>query len=81
MPQTKQTQAIKRVRATQPKQTGVCVKLTDYDGNAFSIMGRVSAAMRRDGIPRETILEYQAEATSGDYDHLLAVTMMYVEVS
>ena len=63
------------------KQTGVCVKLTDHDGNAFNVMGLVSGAMRRDGIPTATIDAYLAEATEGDYNHLLAVTMQYVEVS
>jgi hypothetical protein len=61
-------------------KTNVTVTLTGEDGNAFSIMGRVTLAMRRAGVPKETIDAYRAEATSGDYDHLLQTTMAYVEV-
>jgi hypothetical protein len=60
--------------------TGVTVKLIGEDGNAFSILGRVHAAMRDAGVPAEVIEQYRDDATSGDYDHLLAVTMEYVEV-
>jgi hypothetical protein len=51
----------------------------DTDGNAFSIMGAARKAMRRAGVPAETIDKYTEEAASGDYDHLLQVTMRYVE--
>jgi hypothetical protein len=61
-------------------KTSVVVKLVGEDGNAFSIMGRVSGAMRRAGVDKETIDAYLNEATSGDYDHLLQVTMQYVDV-
>jgi len=59
--------------------TGVKVNLVGEDGNAFAIMGRVRAAMRKAKIPKETIEKYLKEARSGDYDHLLAVTLDYVE--
>lgn len=61
------------------KQTGVRVKLVGEDGNAFSILGRVSREMRNAGIPKETIDQYVREATSGDYNNLLRVTLSYVE--
>ena len=57
------------------------VKLVGEDGNAFAIMGRVTKALRRAGADKEYLDKYQKEATSGDYDHLLQVTMEYVEVS
>ena len=60
--------------------TGIVVKLIGTDGNAFAILGKVKQAMRRGGVPQETIDAYLAEAMSGDYDNLLAVTMKYVEV-
>jgi hypothetical protein len=56
------------------------VKLVGHDGNAFSIMGRVKQALTRAGADKEYIDQYLSEATSGDYDHLLAITMGYVDV-
>ncbi|MBI1850647.1 MAG: hypothetical protein HYR85_09920 [Planctomycetes bacterium] len=56
------------------------VKLVGTDGNALSILGRVSAAMKEAGIPKETIDAFFREATAGDYDHLLRVVMTYAEV-
>ena len=56
------------------------VKLTGRDGNAFSIMGRVKKALMRSGADKEYIDQYLSEATSGDYDHLLFVSMEYVDV-
>ena len=55
----------------------VNVRLVGEDGNAFAIMGRVSGALRRAGHSREVISKYQEEATSGDYDKLLRVTLKY----
>ena len=56
------------------------VKLVGEDGNAFSIMGRVKKALRRAGADKEYIDKYLSEATAGDYDHLLVVSMEYVNV-
>jgi len=56
------------------------VKLVGEDGNAFSIMGRVKKALMRAGADQEYIDRYFSEATSGDYDHLLVVSMGYVNV-
>ena len=61
-------------------KTNVTVPLLEIDGNAFAIMGTVARAMRRAGVDPKIIDQYRAEATSGDYDHLLQVTMEYVEV-
>ena len=57
------------------------VKLLDTDSNAFSIIGRVQKALRQVGADEEYIAKYQQEAMSGDYTHLLAVTMDYVLVN
>lgn len=59
---------------------GVTVKLTGENGNAYVILAKVVRAMKRAGIPEETIQQYEEEAKSGDYDNLLAVTMKYVDV-
>ena len=56
------------------------VKLVGEDGNAFSIMAHVKQALRRARADKEYIDKYLKEATSGDYDHLLVVSMEYVDV-
>jgi len=56
------------------------VKLIGEDGNAFAVMGSVKNALRRAGSDQEYIDKYLSEATSGDYHHLLAVSMGYVDV-
>jgi hypothetical protein len=61
-------------------KTGITVKLIGEDGNAYNILGRVKQAMRRAKVDPAVIAEYMAEATKGDYDHLLLTTMAYVEV-
>jgi hypothetical protein len=59
----------------------VTVKLIGTDGNAFAILGRVQAAMRKAGVPDDEIKAFQTEATSGDYNNLLRTCMRWVEVS
>ena len=56
------------------------VRLIGEDGNAFAILGKVTKAMKRAGYSQDEVKEYQAKAMSGDYDHLLATTMEYVDV-
>lgn len=60
------------------KYPEVNVPLVGEDGNAFAILGRVQKALRSAGVPKEELDAYFAEATSGDYDHLLRVTMEWV---
>jgi len=54
-------------------------ELVGQDGNAYAIMGRVSKALRRAGYPPEAITEYTEASTSGDYDNLLRVAMLWTE--
>jgi hypothetical protein len=56
------------------------VQLVGEDGNAYSILGRVRAAMKRAGCTPEQIDEYTNDAMSGDYDHLLQITLQTVDV-
>jgi Domain of unknown function (DUF4314) len=63
----------------QPRYPDVQVQLTGEDGNAFAILGRTAAALRAAGVPQEEIDTFFAEATSGDYDHLLHTTMAWVD--
>ena len=58
----------------------VHVKLVGEDGNAFSILGRVSAALKRAG-HGDAVKAYTDEAMSGDYDNLLRVTAQTVNVT
>jgi hypothetical protein len=57
------------------------VKLTGRDGNAFAILSAVRAAMRRALIDEAECDAFFAEATAGDYDHLLQTAMRWVDVS
>lgn len=59
-------------------KTGVAVTLGD--GNAGAIMGATTSAMKRAGVEKSIIDEYLKEAMSSDYNHLLQVTMEYVDV-
>jgi hypothetical protein len=56
------------------------VKLIGNDGNAFVVMGRVSAALRNEGADNEFIDKYINESESGDYDNLLRVAMEYADI-
>ncbi len=65
-------------RPTGPK-TNIRVKLVGEDGNAFSVLARVRSALRCGG--RADLVEpVTKEGTSGNYTHLLATVMEYVEV-
>jgi hypothetical protein len=57
------------------------VQLTGQDGNAWSIMARVSDALEKAGATAEEVSEYLRESKSGDYDHLLRTAVEWVEVS
>lgn len=57
------------------------VELTGTDDNAFAIMGAVTRALRRGGLPPSELAEFQAEATSGDYAKLLRTCMSWVTVT
>ena len=61
-------------------RTNVKVNLVGNSGNAFAILGAVSKALKKAG-HIDLAKEFMEEATSGDYNHLLATAMDYVEVS
>jgi len=63
-----------------PKYPDIDVQLTGNDGNAFAIMGAVGQALRRAGVSKEEIEEYNKESMSGDYNHLLQTAMKWVNV-
>lgn len=57
------------------------VDLTWKDGNAFGVLAAVDRALRQAGVSEDERDEFRAEATSGDYDHLLQTAMAWVVVS
>ena len=63
-----------------PKYPDIRVRLVGCDGNAFAVLGAVGAALKRAGVPKAERDTFMADATSGDYDHLLATAMRWVEV-
>jgi Domain of unknown function (DUF4314) len=67
------------VDPTRPRYPDVQVQLSGEDGNAFAILGRTAAVLRQAGVPPEEIDIFFAEATSGDYDHLLQTIMAWVD--
>jgi len=62
------------------KYPDITVELSEHDGNATLILGRVARALRRADVSENNIQKYRNEAMSGDYDHLLQVTMAWVNV-
>ena len=64
---------------TTTKYPEVQVRLVGEDGNAFAILGRVSRELKRHGIDADEVKAFHAEATSGDYDHLLQTCMAWVD--
>lgn len=56
------------------------VPLVGHDGNAYAIISRVRNALKRAGVSQEECETYFKEATSGDYENLLQVTMSWVKV-
>lgn len=65
----------------EPKYPQVTARLTATDGNAFSIIGKVIKAMRNNKLPDDAIKQFTEEATSGDYNKLLATCMKWVNVA
>ena len=53
--------------------------LIGQDGNAFNILGRARRALRDAG-RGDQWATFEAEATSGNYDHLLGTVMEWFEV-
>ena len=58
----------------------ITVKLSGRDGNAFVVMGAVSAALKRGGVSEKEVEQFMSEAMGGDYHNLLRVCMDWVKV-
>lgn len=64
-----------------PRFPNVEVQLSGEDGNAFFMIGRTIAALRKGGATTAEVNEFQKEAMSGDYDNVLQTIMRWVEVA
>ena len=67
-----------RARIKYPK---IEVRLSGVDGNAFAILATVGKALRRADVDAAEIEQFQTEAKSGDYDHLLQTCMKWVTIN
>jgi hypothetical protein len=63
------------------KYPKIKVRLTGSDGNAFAIMGKVRQALRKAKVPESEIKEFTNLCMGGDYNHLLATCMTWVNVT
>ena len=66
---------------TEVKFPEIEVQLTGTDGNAFGVIGKVNAALKRADVSKEDRDIFMAEAMSGDYDHVLQTCMNTVTVA
>lgn len=63
-----------------PKYPEITVELVGKDGNAFNILGICRRAMKHAELPESEIEAFTTEATSGDYNHLLATCCEWFNV-
>jgi hypothetical protein len=63
----------------QPKYPEINIQLVGQDGNAYSILGRCTDALKRNGL-RDQVEAFRKEATSGDYDNVLRTVMAWFSV-
>ena len=68
-----------RNEAMKPKYPNIRVQMVGRDGNAFSIIGRVTKALRNARVPVEERKKFQAEATKTDYNNVLQTVMKWVK--
>lgn len=68
-------------KTTTPKYPNVIVEMDidGPDGNAFAIMGRVQAALKKAGATKEELNQYSMDSMSGDYENLLATADKWVD--
>ncbi len=63
------------------KYPEIHVKLSGTDGNAFSIIAKVSSVLRKSGLGKEEVAIFTEEAMSGDYSKVLQTCMAWVSVT
>jgi hypothetical protein len=55
--------------------------LAGPDGNAFMILGKVTGALKKAGVPKDEVDAFLKDATSAKYDHLLATAFAWVNIT
>jgi hypothetical protein len=66
--------------ATTTKHPNITVNLSDCDGNTLSIIGRCCRVARQAGVSEAEIAAFRKEATSGDYDNVLATAFRWFDI-
>jgi hypothetical protein len=65
-----------------PRYPDITVPMSGEDGHTGAIMGRVTAALRRGGVPASEIDEFRAAVFDCEsYDAVLQLVMKWVEVT
>ena len=67
------------LKTDQPKYPNINIELVGEDGNAYSIIGRCTLALKRNGL-RDEVEAFRKEATSGDYDNVLRTVLAWFSV-
>ena len=67
------------IKDREPKADRPVLVLVGEDGNAFAVLGRARRALQAAGRGDEWPT-FVAEATAGDYNHLLVTTMEWFDV-
>ena len=70
--------SVDAIREHRLKYPDIKVQMVGRDGNAFSIIGRVTKALRNARVPLEERKKFQAEATKTDYNNVLQTVMRWV---
>ena len=63
------------VEEKEEKKVKKFLKMTKWDGNAFSVMGNTQRALKEAGVEKTKISAVIDECTKGDYNHVLATCM------
>lgn len=68
----------KRTVSIKPKYPLIEIDHVMVDGHALGVVSAVSSALRQAGVSNSEIAEYEREALSGDYQHVLQASLRMV---
>lgn len=63
------------------KYPNITADLSGTGQNAIAIMNRVRRALRANKVPEAQVAEFSAEATRGNYNHLMKVVRQWVSIT
>lgn len=72
-------QGVQVPAAGRPHRPTSSASLVGTDGNAFAVIGTTQALLRRAGAGAGYIAAMRTEAMGGDYDHVIATCMAYLD--